>query len=214
MSDVPVLYSFRRCPYCMRAHMALKYAGLEIELREVELNNMPAEALAVSPQATVPSLVVSKAQYIDESWDIVKWAIQQNDPQNWAGENNRFLAEADMLIETNDYSFKQDLDHYKYADRYPEHPADYYRRQGEEFLQELEEVLTPQAFLLCDRITLADIGIAPFIRQFSMVDPAWFEQSPYPQLRQWLNRLLETVLFQSALQKRPVWKAGDLPVYL
>ena len=214
MTDTPVLYSFRRCPYCMRAHMALKYSGLEIELREVELNNMPAEALAVSPQATVPLLILDAQHSLNESWDIVKWAIAQNDPQNWAGENGRYLAEAEMLIETNDFSFKPDLDHYKYADRYPEHPAEYYRQQGEEFLQELDEMLAAQRFLLSEQLTVADIGIAPFIRQFSMVDPAWFAQAPYPHLRQWLSTMLANPLFQHALRKRPVWKPGDTPLYL
>ena len=112
MPDTPILYSFRRCPYCMRAHMALKYAGLKIILRDVKLSDLPAEVLAVSPHATVPSLAISENEYMDESWDIVKWAVQQNDPENWLGENNEYLNEAEMLVEINDFSCKDDLDHY------------------------------------------------------------------------------------------------------
>ncbi len=107
----PVLYSFRRCPYCMRAHLALKKAGLKVELREVKLSDMPEEALNISPKATVPILILPDGTVLDESWDIVKWALQQNDPDNWLGENDSFLPDAEMLIETNDFSFKNDLDH-------------------------------------------------------------------------------------------------------
>jgi len=211
---IPVLYSFRRCPYCMRAHMALKYSGLKVELREVDLWNLPDEALAVSPEKTVPVLVTENNYAIDESWDIVKWAVQTKDPDNWLGKNNEFLNDAEMLIETNDFSFKNDLDHYKYADRHPEHTQEHYRQQGEEFLEELEEMLSEHAYLLADHVTIADIGIVPFIRQFSMVDSNWFEKSPYPLLRKWLNRLLSSELFATALEKHDIWSNTDHIKYL
>jgi len=211
---MPVLYSFRRCPYCMRAHMALKYSGLKVELREVDLWNLPDEALAVSPEKTVPVLVTDNNHAIDESWDIVKWAVQKNDPDNWLGKNNEYLNDAEMLIETNDFSFKNDLDRYKYADRHPEHTQEYYRQQGEEFLEELEEMLAENTYLLANHLTIADIGVAPFIRQFSMVDSEWFETSPYPLLRKWLNRLLTSELFAVALAKHPIWSNTDDTKYL
>ncbi len=194
--------------------MALKYADIRVIIREVELSNLPAEALAVSPHATVPSLVLDDNRFMDESWDIVKWAVQQNDPDNWLGENNCYLQEAEMLVETNDYSFKEDLDHYKYADRYPEHPMQYYREQGEEFLQELEAMLTDNSFLLASHPTIADIAVFPFVRQFAMVDKDWFDQAPYPQIQCWLTSLLDTDYFADALMKREIWQPGSEDVYL
>ena len=118
--NTPVLYSFRRCPYCMRAHMALKKSGIKVELREVKLSDMPEEATTISPKATVPILVLPDGSFIDESLDIVKWALAQNDPDKWLGDNKEHLLDIEMLVETNDFSFKEDLDHYKYADRHPE----------------------------------------------------------------------------------------------
>lgn len=198
----------------MRAHMALKYANLEIFLREVELNDLPAEALAVSPHATVPSLVLSNTEYLDESWDIVKWAAQQNDPENWLGQNNECLQDAEMLVETNDYSFKDDLDHYKYADRYPEHPMEYYRQRCEDFLEELEEMLGGNNFLLAERVTIADIAVFPFIRQFAMVDKDWFYKAPYPKLQRWLDYMLDTEWFRDAFKKQEIWKPGSEDILL
>ncbi len=198
----------------MRAHMALKYAGVKVILREVELSNLPPEALAVSPHATVPSLVLGDGKYLDESWDIVKWALQQNDPDNWLGDNNAYLADAEMLVEINDYSFKEDLDHYKYADRHPEHPMEYYRERGEEFLEELNDMLQEHKFLAAQHISIADIAVFPFIRQFAMVDQAWFDQAPYPQLQHWLNSMLANDWFIDAFQKHEIWTSGSEDIYL
>lgn len=210
----PVLYSFRRCPYCMRAHMALKNSGINVELREVDLDNMPEEALKISDKATVPILVMTDGTYIDESWDIVKWAVEQNDPDNWAGENKEYLLDAEMLVETNDFSFKDDLDHYKYADRYPEQKVEEYRLACEEFLEELEEMLADNNYLLADHLTLADIGVFPFIRQFSLVDKDWFDQSPYDNVRRWLVQIIGSTLFQAVFEKHDLWQAGDRAIYL
>ncbi|MFC1589460.1 glutathione S-transferase [Pseudomonadota bacterium] len=214
-----ILYSFRRCPYAMRARLALKYAGIKTELREIDLNNPPEELVAISVEATVPVLHLPDGRVIDESWDIVQWAVKQNDPDLWLGDHEQYLTESEMLIEMNDYSFKQDLDHYKYADRYPEHPMEYYREQGEDFLQELEEKLTTTRFLLSDRLSIADIGIFPFIRQFAMVDKDWFDQAPYPKLQQWLNGFIdsdhiEAGLFISIMEKYEIWEQGSPTIYL
>lgn len=214
MLSSPILYSFRRCPYCIRAHMALKYAGLKIILRGVELKNLPPEALAVSPRATMPSLVIDKNKYIDESWDIIKWAVQQNDPENWLGDNNEYLQAAEVLVKTNDYSFKENLDHYKYAVRFPDHPKQYYRQCGEEFLEELNEILKESNFLLDDHITVADIAVFPYIRQFAMVDKDWFYNAPYPPLQRWLKYMLATELFREAFRKHELWLPGHDDIYL
>ncbi len=209
-----ILYSFRRCPYAMRARMALKQAGLPVELREVDLNAVPAELSAASSKNTVPVLVTPEGEVIDESWDIVLWALRRNDPDNWLGEDECHVIPADQLLEINDFSFKEDLDRYKYFERHPEHPQEYYRARGEEFLEELEEVLVETPYLLGERATLADIGVFPFIRQFAMVDPDWFDRAPYPRLRAWLDHWLESELFRAVMHKHPVWKPGDAPVYL
>lgn len=214
MSNTPILYSFRRCPYCMRAHMALKYSRQKIILREVELNDLPKEALAVSPHATVPSLVISEDKFMDESWDIVKWAAQKNDPDNWLGENNEYMQDAEMLVETNDYSFKEDLDHYKYADRYPDHSMEHYRQRCEEFLEELNDMLGKNDFLLAERITIADIAVFPFVRQFAMVDKDWFDQAPYPGVQRWLDNMLRSEWFCDAFKKHEIWKPGSEDMYL
>ncbi len=210
----PVFYSFRRCPYCIRAHMALKYCGLKIELREVDLKDYPEQALQISPKATVPVLQLSDGTVMDESWDIVKWALQQNDPDHWSGDSNSYLQDAEMLIETNDFSFKEDLDHYKYAERFPEHSEEYYRQACEEFIEELEAMLNENDYLLGKHLSLADIGVFPFVRQFSLVDKNWFQQSPYPKVHHWLNNLTRSALFESVFQKHAIWKQSDSAIFI
>lgn len=212
--SLPILYSFRRCPYCMRAHMALKQSGIKIELREVKLSNMPDETLAISPEATVPVLVLPDGTVFTESWDIVKWSLAQNDPGHWLGDDSEHLLDAEILIETSDFSFKEDLDHYKYADRFPEHSKEHYREACEEFIEELEDMLTDNDYLLADQLSLADIGVFPFIRQFSLVDKDWFDSAPYPKVQKWLDSLINTELFQHIFQKHDLWKPDDTAIYI
>lgn len=212
--STPVLYSFRRCPYCMRAHMALKYAALKVELREVDLNAMPPALLKISTSNTVPILQLSDSSIIGESWDILKWALAQNDPDIWLGKNSKHLLDAEILVENNDYSFKEDLDHYKYADRFPEHSKEHYRQACEQFIAELETLLADNNYLLGDQLSLADIAVFPFVRQFSLVDINWFEQSPYVRVKQWLDSLINTELFQHAFQKHEIWQEGYTTAYL
>ena len=212
--DTPVFYSFRRCPYCMRAHMALKYSGVKVELREVDLQNYPPQARKISAKATVPVLHLPDSTVIDESWDILKWALAQNDPDHWLGKNNEHALDAEILIETNDFSFKEDLDRYKYSDRYPEHSEKHYRKACEVYIEELEDMLSENSYLLADQLSLADIGVFPFVRQFSLVDKEWFEQAPYPLVRQWLNTLISTELFIEAFRKHELWQHGVPAVYI
>jgi len=209
-----ILYSFRRCPYAMRARLALKIAGLPVVLREVDLNAVPAELSAASSKNTVPVLISPEGEVIDESWDIVLWALRRNDPDHWLGDDESHVIPADQLLEINDFSFKEDLDRYKYFERYPEYPQSYYRERGEAFLEELEAILADSRYLLGNRPSLADIGVFPFIRQFAGVDRAWFDQSPYVHLRKWLDEWLASALFEAVMVKHPVWKAGDTPVFL
>ena len=209
---LPVLYSFRRCPYAMRARLALQYSGIKVELREVVLRDKPQEMLSLSSTGTVPVLELPGKEVLAESWDIMLWALRQNDPECWLGRDESLLTDAAMLVEMNDYSFKPDLDHYKYADRYPEHPREYYRSQGEEFLQQLEEMLSGSRFLLGGKVSAADIAVFPFIRQFAFVDKNWFDQTPYVNLQQWLQGFLQDSLFGSIMMKYSAWRPGDTPI--
>ena len=163
---LPVLYSFRRCPYAIRARMALLYSSINVELREVLLRDKPPSMLAASAKGTVPVLLLPDGRVLDQSRDIMLWALDSSDPQQWY---NEALAEPiNRLIDHNDNQFKTHLDHYKYWDRYPAESQQFYRSQAEEFLMELESLLSSRDYLLADRITLADIALFPFIRQFAM----------------------------------------------
>ena len=193
----------------MRARMAIRKSNIEIELREVDLKNKPAAMLQTSTKATVPVLV-NQGTVIDESLDIMLWALQQSDTDNWL--NNKYLDEINDLIKFNDNIFKIHLDHYKYSDRFPQHPQLSYREKGEVFLQQLEKRLNTHHYLLSSKPCLADIALFPFIRQFAYVDIKWFEQSPYPKLRQWLYFWLESDLFQSIMKKQAAWQEDQPPL--
>ncbi|ANH98552.1 Glutathione S-transferase [Pseudomonas koreensis] len=191
------LYSFRRCPYAMRARMALRYSGVPVEIVEVSLKAKPAEMLAISPKGTVPVLDAN-GRVIDESLEIMRWALAQHDPQGWLLGGDPRIAE---LIEANDQAFKVHLNRYKYAERYPEQPMEVYRAEGALFLQRLEELLTDRDYLLTDHLSLADVALLPFVRQFAHVDREWFAQTPYLRLQAWLQRLLESELFTAIMKK-------------
>jgi len=208
--QLPILYSFRRCPYAMRARMAIRYSMVQVELREVVLKNKPQAMLEASPKATVPVLVLSDRQVIDESRDVMMWALKQSDKANWyfgLGQERQF--QIDQLLDINDNDFKPNLDKYKYAVRFPEFPEITYRQQGEVFLSSLEQRLANQAYLCGDQLCLTDIAIFPFIRQFAHVDIQWFEQSDYHNLQKWLNRFKASELFKSIMDKYPAWRPGD-----
>ncbi len=207
--NLPILYSFRRCPYAMRARLGLQYAKIKVELREVVLRDKPAEMIAISPKATVPVLLLPEHIIIDESYDIIKWAISQNDPDNW----QQFLSQSDELVKINDGMFKTALDKYKYSSRFPEQEPTFYRAQGEVFLNQLEQILRQGPFLLGRQETLADIAIFPFVRQFSHVDKAWFFAAPYPQLHRWLKGYLSHQNFTSIMNKYTPWQQGNQEVY-
>lgn len=196
------LYSFRRCPYAMRARLGIAYSQQSVQLREIILKDKPAEMLALSPKATVPVLQTSDGKVLEESLDIMVWAVSQNDPDNWLQHNIHDML---ALIDENDFDFKFWLDRYKYADRFPEHHESYYREQCEEFLVQLEQRLRINRYLFSEKISLADMAIFPFIRQFASVDRDWFQQSPYPKLHKWLNELLVSELFISIMKKYPTW---------
>ena len=207
---IPVLYSFRRCPFAMRARMALVYSGIQVELREVELSDMPESMLRLSPKATVPVLVLGDGQVIDESLDVMLWSLAQADPDQWLDIDET----SSQLIRRSDEEFKPLLDCYKYADRHPQLTPLEHRARAEVFVDELNQLLNRHAYLSDDQCRLTDMAIFPFIRQFAGVDAAWFDSSQYSSVRSWLNGLLASDSFQRIMNKNPFWQPGDEPRYL
>lgn len=209
----PTLYSFRRCPYAIRARLAIKASGVSVALREIVLRAKPPEMLHLSPKGTVPVLHLPSGEVIDQSLDIMRWALCQHDPQGW-------LAQAqhpafDHLIELNDTHFKRLLDGYKYPGRHEALNSMQCRDLAlESVLQPLEDLLHaqaamhPQAQLLGPHPSLVDMALLPFIRQFAQVDADWFQQAPLPALRAWLHAHLNSPLFACVMIKCPVWHSG------
>lgn len=195
------LYSFRRCPYAIRARMTLKYSGVNVNIHEVDLKNKPESLLKKSPKGTVPVLLIDNKKVIDESRDIMAFALSLNDPNGWLSKDDQVISETEELIKINDASFKENLDKYKYATKYPDESQENYRSQGEEFLKALEKKLNQHDYLFGKNISYGDIAIFPFIRQFAHVDKAWFDQAPYPKLQKWLNEFLRSKLFNDVMIK-------------
>ena len=209
MTDLPILYSFRRCPYAMRARMALSISGTACELREVKLADKPPELFEASFKATVPVLQLAGGTVLEESIEIMRWALARNDPEDW-------LAGDDAgLIALFDGPFKHHLDRYKYPTRYtdePDHGKIDHRGEGLAILSDLSFRLAERPQLMGERRTLVDIALFPFIRQFANVDRTWFDSQPIPQLHSWLEGHLTSDLFLSVMTKYTPWKAGDEPI--
>lgn len=197
----PLLYTFRRCPYAIRARLAVWASGVVVEMREVDLRDKPQTMLEASPKGTVPVLQLPDGTVIDESLDIMRWALACNDPEGWLEGNGELPAGALELIAYNDGPFKQLLDCYKYAGRFPEHPAAHYRDEAGKFLGELNARLARHAFLLGARMSIADAALVPFVRQFAMVDKAWFASTAWHALNRWLDALLASAPFTAVMKK-------------
>jgi glutathione S-transferase len=198
MPALPILYSFRRCPYAIRARLALHVAGMPIEQREVVLRNKPAHLLAISPKGTVPVLQLPDGRVIEQSLDIMHWALAQHDPQGWLAHGD--AQQAQHLLDTNDGPFKRLLDAYKYPERHPERTAAQYRDEAvDTVLAPLEARLQQHPQLMGDRIHLVDMALLPFVRQFAKVDAHWFDQAPLPALRHWLQTHLSSHLFEAVM---------------
>jgi glutathione S-transferase len=209
MRTLPILYSFRRCPYAMRARMALWVAGIAVELREVKLAAKPAELVEASAKATVPVLVLTDGPnaggVIDESIAIMRWALAQHDPAGWlAGDDP-------ALIAVNDGAFKHHLDRAKYPGRYEADTIDH-RAEALALLHPLEARLENAAFLCGSRRSITDIALFPFIRQFAHIDCAWFASQPLPRLQAWLEAHMASDLFAAIMPKFAPWQAGDPPI--
>lgn len=196
----PVLYSFRRCPYAMRARLALTISGVEMEHREIVLRDKPAHMLEISPKGTIPVLQLPDGSVLEESLDIMHWALGQNDPESWLG---GFEA---GLIETNDGPFKHHLDRYKYDTRYEDADPLEHRAACAEILAGLNERLQVQPYLSGQSRGFNDAAIMPFIRQFANSDRAWFDAQNLPALQAWLKAWLDSELFAKVMAKHPLWQ--------
>jgi glutathione S-transferase len=201
----PILYSFRRCPYAMRARMSLLESGVEVELREVILRDRPEHMMEISPKGTVPVLLLSDGTVIEESLDIMLWSLDES----W------LAGDWKELIDVNDGDFKHHLDRYKYNNRYENVlSSEEHREHALSILKTYDERLSNQAYLCGDSISLADLALSPFVRQFANTDRAWFDQLPLLHLHNWLIGILEGDLFKSCMVKHKQWQNGQVPIYL
>ena len=211
---LPVLYSLRNCPFAMRARLAIFKSKQAIELRDIVLSNKPDAMLLASPKGTVPILVLphlgKTPTVIDESLDIMLWALNENDPDNLLfinHDNSKTHNLVDMLslIETFDYGFKAKLEAYRCAKRYHEANLIECRHDCEKHLRLIEQRLNQHRFIMSNQESLVDIALLPFIRQFAKVERQWYLQAPYPKLRQWLNYYLQSLMFSKVMFKYPLW---------
>ncbi len=206
----PILYSFRRCPYAMRARLALSVSGVDFEHREVALKAKPAEMLAVSPKGTVPVLVLPTGEVLEQSLDIMHWALQQNDPQAWLPDTIETRTFTDGGIALNDGEFKAHLDRYKYPQRFGLVDGLSHRTQAANMLMQWQMRLQAQAFLSGPQWGLLDACVAPFVRQFARTDRAWFDAQPWPELVQWLTAFENSEVFAAVMHKHPLWVSSQV----
>ena len=197
----PLLYSYRRCPYAMRARMALLLAGVDFNVFEIVLRDKPPALLALSPKGTVPVLQLPDGRVLEQSWDIMRWALEGRDEEGcWS---RAMSAENMDLLSRNDGEFKRHLDGYKYPDRYPGEAREDHRRQAvETLLVPLAQRLQSALYLGGDTSCATDLAIFPFVRQFAAVEPAWFAGQDWPALQRWLAVWLGSGLFEACMVKR------------
>ena len=203
----PTLYSFRRCPYAMRARLGLASAGITVELREILLRDKPAEMLKASPKGTVPVMITDTV--IDESIDVMRWALSQSDPE---GLMDLMTDEAHALVAESDGPFKTALDLTKYAVRHPDTDPDVSRTTAAQFIVKLDKQLGGKPWLFGNRPCLADLAILPFVRQFAHTDITWWDAQPYPNAQRWLTAFKSSERFATIMTKYTPWKPGDEPI--
>ena len=211
MDTLPILYSFRRCPYAIRARLAIAASGQTVELREIVLRDKALEFLQTSPSATVPCLK-SGDMVLDESLDIMLWALDLDDPENWLSPESGNREEMLALITRCDGPFKTHLDRYKYHTRYEDAQRDQERTAASEFLLDLNRRLENRAWLFGDRPSLADFAILPFVRQFAKSDRAWFDAQDWSDLKRWLEAFESSARFQDVMPKWQKWSVDENPV--
>jgi len=206
-NNLPILYSFRRCPYAMRARMAIHISGQKCELREVLLRDKPPSMLEYSAKGTVPVLILQDGNVIDESLDVIDWALNLNDPDDW--QRSKDTKKTKELIKINDGEFKYHLDRYKYSKRYDNEDPEFHRKKCLKFIESINNELNNSEYIFDDNISYADIVVLPFIRQFRIADIEWFDSLPYDNLKKWLSSFLDSSLLHSIMKKYDLWKEGD-----
>lgn len=208
---MPILYSFRRCPYAIRARLSIAASGERVELREIVLRDKAPEFLETSPSATVPCLKVGET-VIDESLDIMLWGLNRADPESWLQPEEGNLEDMLALIGACDGPFKRHLDRYKYDTRHPDSDRQTERSEGADFLRKLDSRLSRMPWLFGCRASLADYAILPFVRQFANTDRSWFDGEDWTRLKAWLEAFEKSSRFQAVMPKWCRWQAGDMPV--
>ena len=206
-NNLPILYSFRRCPYAMRARMAIHISGQKCELREVLLRDKPPSMLEYSAKGTVPVLILQDGKIIDESLDVIDWALNLNDPDDW--QRSKDTKKTKELIKINDGEFKYHLDRYKYSKRYDNEDPEFHRKKCLKFIESINNELNNSKYIFDDNISYADIVLLPFIRQFRIADIEWFDSLPYDNLKKWLSSFLDSSLLHSIMKKYDLWKEGE-----
>ena len=209
INKYPTLYSFRRCPYAMRARLALRLCKIECIIREISLKAKNTEFLRVSPKATVPVLVLPNGEVLEESLDIIYWSLEQNDPSKLKA-NNQLGRKTSKLIELFDTEFKFHLDRYKYSSRYNIQNSQVHRDKAREILVQINTMLKGKNYIGGKNISLLDISILPFVRQFRIADMKWFDNNlGLDNVNKWLNIFLNSDLLASIMTKYKVWEIDD-----
>ena len=209
INKYPTLYSFRRCPYAMRARLALRLCKIQCIIREISLKAKNSEFLRVSPKATVPVLVLPNGEVLEESLDIIYWSLEQNDPYKLKI-NNQLANKTDKLIELFDTEFKFHLDRYKYSSRYNIKNSQVHRDKGRDLLVLINNLLEGKNYIGGKNISLLDISILPFVRQYRIADIKWFDNNlGLDNVSNWLNIFLNSDLLASIMTKYKVWEIDD-----
>ena len=209
----PILYTFRRCPYAMRARFAIRSSKIIVEVREIKLQEKPSEFLKSSPKGTVPVLITNSGEVLEESLDIIYWALNKNDPHKWLAKGKLENQEIKKILDDLENKFKPNLDKYKYPSRFPDIDQYLYRDKNLYFLEKLNSYLENNNSLNCEYLTLLDYAIFPFIRQFRNVDQEWFDKLNFSLLNNWLNQIIDSEDFSSIMKKFKKWEPNDLPIY-
>ena len=209
----PILYTFRRCPYAMRARFAIRSSKIKVEIREIKLKEKPSEFLNLSPKGTVPVLITNSGEVLEESLDIIYWALNKNDPHKWLAKGKLENQDIIKLLDDLENKFKPNLDKYKYPSRFSGVDQYFHRDKNLCFLKKLNSYLENNKSLNCEHLSLLDYAIFPFVRQFRNVDQEWFENLNFIFLNKWINQIIDSQDFLSIMNKFKKWEPSDIPIY-
>ena len=213
INKYPTLYSFRRCPYAMRARLALRLCKIECIIREISLKAKNIEFLKVSPKGTVPVLVLPNGKVLEESLDIINWSLEQNDPNNLKVDDEVTKKINDKYIQLFDKDFKFHLDRYKYSSRYNISNSEIHRNKARNILTEINSMLEGKDYIGGQCMSLLDISILPFVRQYRIADINWFDNHlGLRNINNWVNIFLNTEILASIMTKYKVWEKEDPPI--